>query len=249
MGVGFCVAGGGGVSVGLIRISKIGYPCIRNVWYSANGLEEVIDQRAKRIFAMGHAVERLAVEWLAEDGWGVVWNPGSQDADVELRIPVRGGELVGHPDCLITDGRGWILADIKSMNSRAYKHWTQQGTVQNKLSYLCQVTMYAHALNTSEVEWRGLDSPPKVERVAIIGVNKDTSEYAVEVLEIDDAVTRTTIAKAEYILGAPNPPAKEAWEYPHLGVTSQLPGWCCSYCGYKKAGVCDGAKEGADDDE
>jgi hypothetical protein len=61
------------------------------------GIEPVFDQRALRIFRMGDLVESLAVEWLREDGWIVLHNAGSQEAEQEVGIPVATAWRFGAP--------------------------------------------------------------------------------------------------------------------------------------------------------
>jgi len=212
----------------VIRASKIGFPCVRNIWLNTLGVEEVFDKKTLRIFDLGNLSEQAAVKWMREDGWDVQWNEGSQEAAWELEIPLPDGVIKGHPDCVITNDehRQPILADIKSMNSRAYQYWTKGGTVENKLGYFVQVNIYAHAA--------GLD------HVAIVGVNRDTADYTIEILDKDEEVVKETFNKAQYILAAKSMPPKTAWAYPHLNVTSEIPDWCCRYCSYKTLGLCDG---------
>jgi len=227
----------------VIRASKIGFPCIRNIWLSTMGLDEVFDKKTLRIFDLGNLVEQVAVKWLREDGWGVYWNEGSQDAEWELNVPLQGGVLRGHPDCIIEKDRQRILADIKSMNSRAYKHWLDGGTINNKLSYFIQVNVYAYAINRLPA------NGPRVDKVAIVGVNKDTSDYTIEVLDIDEDLIKETLNKAQFILNAPSMPPKVGWAFNHLGVSNEVPSWCCSYCGYKKLGICDGVRKGDENND
>lgn len=212
-----------------IRASKLGFPCVRNVWLSTRGLEEQFDKRTLRIFDVGNAIERLAVKWLQEDGWNVDWNEGSQEAEWEINIYGDGVVISGHPDAIIwRDGEDKILADVKSMNSRAYKHWTDEGTKDGKLQYYVQVNLYAHVAELS--------------KCAIVGVNKDTSDYTVEIFPYDEQVVRRAIEKAEFIANSEKMPDPVGWAFPSIGVTSEVPEWCCRYCSYKKMGVCGGVK-------
>jgi hypothetical protein len=55
----------------VVRASKIGHPCIRNIWYSSvGGIEEDFTKETLRIFEVGTILEKVVVGWLREDGWG-----------------------------------------------------------------------------------------------------------------------------------------------------------------------------------
>ena len=103
----------------VLHASKCGFPCQRNLFYSINEPQEAssTSSRTQRIFDVGTALEPVIVQWLRSDGWEVEYNQGSQNAELEVHIPVNGGCLVGHHDCFISkpDGPHNILADIKTM--------------------------------------------------------------------------------------------------------------------------------------
>ena len=108
----------------LLSASKAGFPCMRNLWYTVNGHGGTgeLDKKTQRIFDVGTCLEPLIVEWLRADGWDVEYNPGSQEAELKVEIPVLGGKLVGHPDCIISKGEVQnALVDIKTMNDRAFR--------------------------------------------------------------------------------------------------------------------------------
>ncbi|MBR1487130.1 MAG: hypothetical protein IJ597_07755, partial [Synergistaceae bacterium] len=73
-----------------LRASKAGYPCDRNLWYAVNNFKGIITEKTQRIFDTGTCLEPLVVEWLRKDGWTVNYNQGSQNADLEFKIPVNG---------------------------------------------------------------------------------------------------------------------------------------------------------------
>ncbi len=120
----------------VMQASRVGFPCERNLWYSVNdGFTEVINERSRRIYETGTWLESLVVTWLRQDGWDVDYNPGSQEADLELTIPLVGGKLVGHPDGFISKpGSGPFLIDIKTFNNHAFTSWKRNGTERISLS-------------------------------------------------------------------------------------------------------------------
>ncbi len=202
----------------VIRASKIGHPCIRNIWYSSvGGIEEPFSKETLRIFEVGTILEKVVVGWLREDGWEVYHNEGSQEAEWEIEVEVKGGVIKGHPDCIITRDGISHLGDVKTMNSRAFKLWYEQGTLAKYPQYYQQLHPYTYGA--------------KLDSCAIIGMCKDTSQYKVEILPYSEDVMHEIMAKAEFILGCDTAPMPDT-----------LPNWACNYCGYKRMGVCPGFK-------
>ena len=122
----------------VLSASKAGFPCLRNLWYTVNGYSGAENNsRTQRIFDVGTVLEPVIVDWLRQDGWQVEYNPGSQQAALKVVIPVKGGKLCGHPDCIISEGEVQnTLVDIKTMNDRAFNHWKHEGTLNSKPQYV-----------------------------------------------------------------------------------------------------------------
>ena len=206
----------------VMRASKIGFPCDRNLWYAVNGYDEEISERTRRIFAVGTALEGVVVEFLREDGWEVEHNPGSQEAELELRIPVKGGFLAGHPDCVISrPGGDKILVDIKTMNERAFTFWKRDGTAKDKPQYMDQVHVYGCA---------AMDAGIPVSRLGIVAINKNNSDIGMDFFDFDLERMGGIIERTERVFAAREPPEPGG----------RMEDWCCSYCGY--AEICDIAK-------
>lgn len=213
----------------IIRCSSIGHPCARQIWYeSVAGIEKEFDPRVMRIFDVGHALESVVLKWLEQDGWTVKANPGSQEAEMEVTIPVAGGILSGHPDAVISKRGVSYLVDVKTMNGRAFQRWKKEGTITNKFQYYLQIHPYAYGL--------GLD------KLAIAAMNKDNSEYEVELLDFHQEIMDRIIVKAETILSMDEPPAPGVLQFDMAGwlpESTPIPAWCCNYCAYSKQGICD----------
>lgn len=198
----------------ILRASKIGFPCNRNLWYSVNGCEEAITERTRRIFAVGTALEAVVVEFLREDGWDVQYNPGSQEAALELIMPIKGGVLAGHPDCIISRPEGeHILVDIKTMNERSFMHWKRAGTAKDKPQYVDQVHVYGSA---------AIDAGMQVDRLGIVGINKNNSDIWMDFFDFDLGRMEEIIERAERVFAAAEPPEPG----------DRMESWCCSYCGF-----------------
>lgn len=198
----------------VMRASRVGFPCDRCLWYSVNGFNEDIGERSKRIFAVGTALEAVAVNWLKDDEWDVRYNPGSQEAELELTIPLKGGKLAGHPDCFISKpGNEDVLIDIKTMNERSFTQWKRNGTEKDKPQYLDQVHVYAEA---------AMRAGFPLGRLGIVGVNKNNSAMHIDLFDFEPERMSAIIERTERIFTATE--ALEAGE--------RMEGWCCSYCGY-----------------
>ena len=201
----------------IMHASKVGFPCDRNLWYAVNGHEEVISEKSQRTFDIGTALEPLVIKWLEKDGWEIEYNPGSQDAEKKAVVKVSGGNLVGHPDAFVYWGDEILVIDIKTMNDRAFKLWRREGTLKKYPQYVDQLHVYAKGLLC---ENRNIQ---EVKELAIVGVNKNTSEVHIDYFEYDENRMNEIISRTERIFALD--------EAPETGENMQ--DWCCSYCGYK----------------
>lgn len=200
----------------VLRASKAGFPCLRNLWYSVNGYQEVVSQKSQRIFDVGTALEPYIVEWLKADGWEVEYNPGSQQAELEVTVPIIGGKIAGHPDCIISKGEIQnALVDIKTMNEWAFKNWKKKGTRITKPQYVTQLHIYAMGL-----QYAGRT----IERLGIVGVNKNTSEMHIDFFDFDEGTCIAIMNRAESVINAE--------EAPEFDCPTE--DWACDYCEFSQ---------------
>ena len=204
----------------VLRASTAGFPCERSLWYSVNVEADCEpDERRQRIFDVGTCLEPLIVEWLRRDGWEVEYNAGSQSAPLELNIPLENGRLSGHPDCFISKGSITdCLADIKTMNDRSFTQWKRAGTLKSKPQYADQLHVYALGC---------LKAGRDIKQLAIVGVNKNTSELHIDMFPYDEARASAIVERSDRVLRASEPPLE--------GCPRES--WCCGYCAY--SGMCD----------
>ena len=196
----------------VLRASKAGFPCERNLWYSVNGYQEVVSARSQRIFDVGTALEPVIVEWLKADGWNVEYNPGSQNAALEVTVPIAGGFLAGHPDCIISKGDIQnALVDIKTMNDRAFTYWRRSGSLKAKPQYVTQLHIYAMGLRNM-----GRD----IEKLGIVGVNKNNSEMYIDFFDFDMLIEAEITNNAEMLFRENEPP----------DFNCPAENWACEYC-------------------
>ena len=198
----------------VLRASKAGFPCERNLWYSTNGFKGIVSSRTQKIFDTGTCLEPLVVEWLRQDGWEVKYNQGSQNADLEFIIPLHGGIIAGHPDAFISrPGCENVLVDIKTMNERAWIQWKREGSIKSKPQYVDQIHIYAMG-----AIWANY----KVDKLGIVGLNKNTSAIHIDFFDFDPKRFEEIQKRAMRIFEFEEAPSKN----------SPSEKWCCGYCEY-----------------
>ena len=198
----------------VLRASKAGFPCSRNLWYSVNGFEPVISPKTQRIFDVGTYLEPLVVKWLRDDGWEVEYNQGSQNAELEVSVPVVGGKLAGHPDCFISKGSTHnCLIDIKTMNDRAFTQWKREGTLKSKPQYVTQLHVYAMGCIAEgrNVDWLG-----------VVAVNKNNSDWHIDLFKFNPITATKIKSDAEFIFSLSEPPCQNC----------PAENWACNYCDF-----------------
>jgi hypothetical protein len=123
---------------GALRMSNIGKPCTRALWYDINGDDKAEPLRpdTKLKFMMGDIVEALLVYLAKESGHEVT----GQQKEIEI------DDIKGHIDCVIDDE----LVDIKSSSSFGMKKF-KNGTLpdDDPFGYIDQISGYGNALDKS----------------------------------------------------------------------------------------------------
>ena len=131
---------------GTLRMSNIGKPCTRALWYDVNGDDkaETLRPETKLKFMMGDIVEALLIYLAKESGHKVT----GQQKEVEI------DGIKGHLDCLI-DGE---LVDVKSSSSFGMKKF-KNGTLpdDDPFGYIEQISGYGNALNKSSGTFLAFD--------------------------------------------------------------------------------------------
>lgn len=204
----------------VIRASKAGFPCNRHLWYMLNDYKAAeTDTQTQMIFDTGTQLEPLIVDFLRRFGWTVLYNPGSQEAGIELTYPIKGGMFSGHFDCFISKGEMQnVLADIKTMKERAYMFWRREGSLKSKSQYVDQLHIYAGS---------ALKAGYAVDHLAIVGFNKNNSNMHVDIFDYDPERFKAICERSEEIIAAKTVPVDD----------SPREGWCCGYCEYSD--ICD----------
>ena len=195
----------------ILRASKVGFPCMRNLWYSAHGYKGNFNNNNRWILETGKCLEPMIVYRLMCEDWDVEYNEGSQEAPIEYKIPVLDGELAGHPDCFMKKHKQLILADIKTMNARSFTKWKREGSLKTKPGYVDQLHIYAAG---ALAEGRNLD------KLAIVGFNKNDSDMHIDIFDFDPERFENIKQRAEKIFASAEPPTE--------GCHTEA--WSCQYC-------------------
>jgi len=216
-----------------LSASKVGHPCDRNLWYAAQGIREEVDPRAKRIFAVGHALEALVVQFMREDGFLVFHNDKTHADPTDFSLHLKGGVLTGRYDILFQrpGEAGLVLGDVKTMNRQAYAFWRRKGTLEKYPQYAKQLTVYFKGLQTRKKVASQLNGT-----LAVVGFCKDDSRYAIDYFDYSEDLWEEIRERCERIFASQKPVDP-----------GPIPAWSCSYCGYRI--ICDARPEKVAEDD
>ena len=190
-----------------LRMSNIGKPCSRSLWYDINGDEqsESFTPQTKLKFIVGDIVEALLVYLAKEAGHSVTM----QQAEVEIV------DIKGHIDCFIDDE----LVDIKSASSYSMKKFVN-GTLpdDDAFGYISQISGYANAFNKKSGTFLAFD--------------KSGGELATYTHhELED--TSAKISSIKHDVALPEPPERHFDTQVDRQSGRAKLGINCSYCSHK----------------
>lgn len=198
--------------------SIIGRDCKRALWYSFRwASKERFDGRILRLFETGHLAEPRFVSDLRSTGATVYdSNPatGKQFAFSDL-----GGHMRGNMDAcahnVVGAGKHWLACEFKTHSAKSFASLKKDGVKKSKPEHWVQLNTY--------MGWSGMT------RGLYLAVCKDTDELYSERLAFDPTVFEQTIAKANSIIFAAEPPAK---------ISEDPKYYICNMCSHKD--VCHG---------
>lgn len=130
---------------GYLRMSNIGKPCHRQLWYECSPVEpEPLTASTKFKFLFGHIIEAVMIYLAKEAGHNVT--------DEQKKIELDG--IKGSIDCKI-DG---VLVDVKSTSSRSFDKF-KNGTLaqEDPFGYLGQIGGYAKSEGASTGAFLAVD--------------------------------------------------------------------------------------------
>lgn len=202
-----------------LRMSQMGQPCKRKLWYSINkpGSGSSLAPSTKFKFLYGDILEDLLISLAIAAGHKV---EGMQDT-----LEVEG--IKGHRDCVI-DG---VTVDVKSASSFAYKKFASGGLRDDDpFGYISQLSSYVLAGREHEVE-----SHPTLG--AFLVVDKQNGNICLDMYDlgpeiegkIEDFKSTKEMVKQE------EPPERSFEDVEDGKSGNRKLGIQCSYCDYKSS--------------
>ena len=203
---------------GTLRMSNIGQPCARKLWYHVQGTDsEELQPSARLKFLYGDIIEEVLLSLAEAAGHDV---QGRQD---ELYV----GSIKGHRDGVI-DG---MLVDVKSASTFGYKKF-KEGHLKDDdpFGYISQLSGYLLASQ---------DDPlvTNKKEAAFLVMDKQHGHICLDVYNLEEEM-RELPAQIEWrksMVAKPTPPFRLFSDVPQSKTSPnrKLP-TNCSYCGYKK---------------
>ena len=168
--------------------SRLGHACERALQFELTATPKDEGQefsgQSLRIFAIGHALEDLAVEWLRQAGFDVYTRKGNRADGGQFGFAVADGRIRGHVDGIIAAGpEGFGLAvpalwECKTMNAKNWRACVKDGVVKSKPVYAAQIAVYQAYM---EAQVPGISRAPAL----FTAINKDTAELHHELVMFD----------------------------------------------------------------
>lgn len=175
--------------------SRLGDICSRRLQYeylkAPRDPDSDFSGKSLRIFALGHVLEDLAIEWLRKAGFDLRTRNRHGE---QFGFTAAGGRVQGHADGVIVAGPESFatpaLWECKSANAKNWREIAKHGVAKAKPVYAAQIALYQAYL--------GLTETPAL----FTAINKDTCEIWHELVPFDAALAQTCSDKAVTILRA-----------------------------------------------
>lgn len=203
---------------GTLRMSSLGTPCKRKLWYSVNSSDEAEalrpDTRLK--FLYGDILESLLISLAKAAGHDV---RGEQDT---LEI----GGIVGHRDCVIDN----ITVDVKSASGFGFSKF-EKGNLRDDdpFGYISQLSSYVYAGHS-------VDESIHPTIGAFLVVDKQSGKLCLDVYEFKSELEgkEQEVEELKEMVSLDTPPER-AFEPVKDGGSgnTKLP-VNCAYCGWKR---------------
>jgi len=175
--------------------SRLGDVCSRRLQYEYLKVPRDEDGgfagQSLRIFALGHVLEDLAIEWLRKAGFDLRTRNRHGE---QFGFTAAGGRVQGHADGVILATPNGMavpaLWECKSANAKNWRDIAKRGVRAAKPVYAAQIALYQAYL--------GLTENPAL----FTAINKDSCELWHELVPFDAALAQATSDKAVQILRA-----------------------------------------------
>jgi len=185
--------------------SRLGHACERALQFEFthapkdDGAE--FGGKLLRIFAIGHALEDLAIAWLRGAGFDLDTRKGSRPDGEQFGFSVASGRIRGQVDGILAGGPPVpgmafpALWECKTMNAKSWRETTAKGIAVAKPVYAAQIATYQAYMDAAV--------PGIAEHPALFtAINKDTAELYHELVPFDAALAQRMSDRAVRILQA-----------------------------------------------
>lgn len=198
-----------------LRMSNLGTPCTRKLWYSINHpeLAQRLPAPAHIKFLFGDILESLLL-WLAKEAGHTV--EGEQTL-----LDING--VKGHRDAVI-DG---VVVDTKSASNRSFDKFVDHLELQDdSFGYITQLGAYLSA---------SLNDPIVVEKdiAAFFVVNKEKGELTLDIQPATGVDYAQKVDEIRQLLARDIPPARPYRDLKEGESGNRKLGPVCSYCDFK----------------
>jgi hypothetical protein len=210
--------------------SRLGHACERALQFEFTATPKDAGAdfggQTLRIFAIGHALEDLAIRWLRAAGLDLY----TRKADGgQFGFAVAGGRIRGHVDGIIAAAPAALglhvpaLWECKTMNAKNWRACVRDGVSMAKPVYAAQIALYQAYM---EPTVPGISQAPAL----FTSINKDTAELHHELVPFDAALAQRMSDRGVRILKA-----TDAGELlPRIATTREFVD--CRFCAW--AGRC-----------
>jgi hypothetical protein len=185
--------------------SRVGHACERALQFEFAGApkDEGADfpGRTLRIFAIGHALEDLAIRWLRAAGVDLYTRKGNDPDGEQFGFSVAGGRIRGHVDGIVAAAPEALklgvpaLWECKTMNAKNWRACVKDGVAISKPVYAAQIALYQAYMDAAVP---GLASNPAL----FTAINKDTAELHHELVPFDAELAQRMSDRAVRVLFA-----------------------------------------------
>ena len=125
--------------------SRLGHACERALQFEFAGAPKDegsgFTGRTLRIFAIGHALEDLAIRWLRAAGFDLYTRRGNRPDGEQFGFAIARGRIRGHVDGIIAAGPepmklgGPALWECKTMNAKNWRACVKDGVHSSRKRY------------------------------------------------------------------------------------------------------------------
>lgn len=207
-----------GTRKGTIRMSNVGQPCSRKLWYHVNSTEdaEPLPVHTRLKFLYGDVIEELLLSLAEASGHDVV---GRQD---EMHI----GKIKGHRDAVI-DG---MLIDVKSASTRSMEKFQDNGLLkEDNFGYRYQLAAYLLASQDDPLVTYKTEA-------GFLAMDKQFGHVVLDIYNLEEEMAEVSrmIHERTAMVGKGTPPPRSFDDVPYQASGNRKLDTVCSYCDHKK---------------